>query len=622
MSLAFDDPRIGPNATFAGGEATLGDIASASVDQMLYVDNTLASQWALDRAISERNDEVFAATGVRPELPFGRMRMGTSGWRPDAPDALAKWQRDVETAAARIPDQNVVNRLTRSIEGDAIRIARDSDARLARLMASRGGAGKWVAALAGGAWGSMADPINVVSMLVGGGPGAGRTVAGRILATAAREAAVNGATEAAMQPMVQAWRAKAGLDHGVSQALTNVGFAAAFGGALGGAGQALGEGMAKLSGRALDAAGAVAAQDERVAEPLRRTMQGDVAAARETLPEIRAALPAEARGALDHAEVLDHLEANRPASALPEHHDLTVSAAHRAIDAAEPARFSVDPAQVERITSDMVGPPPVDAPRARSLVEFLKDRGGVLDQDGELAAIGAADLAKKGKGKDRRAALDAAREAAEEAGYIGRAGETQVTTVADLLDAIDTELRGNKVYAREDAVPAATANFEAQRAGVERTVAEIAAHAGPAVDDRIVREAAELAIGDGMDPFDALESVLTRAEPESRASTMRRLRKAAGAEGAPAIRDEPMPGWSDADLDAASAARGPEPTAEKTAFFDPAQIDPDFTLTANDLSEFGDVMLPGANGAQSLRALVDDIRHGEGLAAIVKACKA
>lgn len=792
MSLAFDDPRAGAGATFAGGEASLGDIASAAVDQMLYVDNTLANQWALDRAIRERNDEVFAATGVRPELPFARMRLGTAGWRADKSDALEKWQRDIAEAAARIPDQNVANRLNRSIEGDAIRIARESDARLAQTMASRGGIGKWVAAFAGGAYGSMVDPINVLSLLVGGGPGAGRTVAARIVSTAAREAAINGATEASMQPMVQAWREKAGLDHGVSQALANVGFAAAFGGALGGAGQALGEGIVKLSGRALDAAGDAAAADGRVAEPLRRAMDGDLAAARETLPEIRDALPAEARGALDHIDSLDHLEANRPASAQPEHHDVTVAAAHRAVDAAEPPRFSVDAAQIERVVHSLVGDAPaVDRSNARSLLQFLKDRGGVLDQTGDLAAIGAGDLARKGRGKDKRVPLDAAREAAEEAGYIGRAGETQVTTIADLVDAIDTELRGNKIYAREDTGPAASVNFEAQRAGVERTVAEIARHAGPAVDDKIIREAAELAVADGMDSFDALERVLIRAEQnrskvngfddtrgqgvqyhgapnaidqlfehsytslnyygqgfytsdaldivhgyanrkkaksptiyriserrdvktldmekpvpnwlvegleddivhmamDERPRNVRELydniRDISRGEGLSADevqelfetfnyrmeehgygamehigglrtdrqphrvkiyfdpandieiaahgpigreveasgRDhEPLPGWSDAELEAASAARGPEPTAEKTPFFDPAAIDPDLTLTNNDLSEFGDVMLPGASGGpQSLRAMVDDIKHGEGLAAIVKACKA
>lgn len=608
MSFVFEKPRASIGDTFAGGEASLGDIYSSAVDQMLYVDNSFASNWALDRAIKERNDEVFAATGVRPELPFGRMRTGPAALRPDAPDALERWQREISTAAARIPDQGVADRLNRSIEGDAIRIARDSDEKLAAQMASRGGAGKWAASFAGAMSGSLRDPIAFGSLLIGGGPGAGRTIAQRILSTVAREAFVNGATEAAMQPMVQAWRSKAGLDSGLDQALANVGFAAAFGGVLGGAGHLVAEGAGRLSGRALDAAGDVAANDARVAEPLRRAMNGDVAAARKTLPEIRDALPSEARGALDHAEIVDHMDATRPAAAMPEHHDISISAAHKAIDTGEPPRFEIDTAQIERITREIVGEPAKATGRQpQSLVNFLAERG-VVDHQGELAAIGAEDLTRRRKGKvDARMPLDMAREAAEEAGYIGRAGETQATTIADLLNAIDREKRGEKIYARGDE-PAESGVDEAGRAGVERTVAEIARHAGPSVDDAIIRQAAEISIGEGLDPFDALESVLIRHEPE--------LRSASHDSAA-------MPGWSDAELEAASATRGPEPGGEKTPFFDPADEDPDFSITPADLEEFAGIGIPADNGrVVSLAEYMDQVKADEDLAAIVKACRA
>ncbi|WP_287392747.1 hypothetical protein, partial [Mesorhizobium sp.] len=152
---------------------------------------------------------------------------------------------------------------------------------------------------------------------------------------------------------------------------------------------------------------------------------------------------------------------------------------------------------------------------------------------GELAAIGAESLTRRGKSKtDKRVPLDMAREAAEEAGYIGVAGEVQTTSVADLLDAIDQELRGNPVFSRAD-----------DAAGWA------AAYAGPAVDDAIVREAAEISLRDGVDVLDALESVLVR-----RADEPGQL---------PIGRDaEPLPGWSDAELDAASAGRGLEPMPE------------------------------------------------------------
>lgn len=638
MSYVFERARTGPGDTFAGGVATFEDLAAAARDQMLYVDNSFATHAAMERAIDERNTEVFAATGFRPDNPY---RIAPSYLDPDVPmpglsgrDAmtaigevqgrrLAAWQRQIAEAAAKIPDGSVAERLNRSIEGDAIRIAREADQRLATLMEANPGFSKYLPVLGGGAWGALHDPVTVTSLFVGGGPGAGRTVVSRLLTAAAREAFVNAGTEAAMQPLVQAWREKAGLDHGLGQALANIGFAAAFGGAFGLAGQAAGEIGARLTGRGLEAAADAAATDGRIAPEMRAALSGDTEAARTALEEIRPALPAAVRGALDHAETLDHLDMTRPASALPERHELAVTAAHRALDAgpAEEAATVLsraDPVQVERVTRAILGEelqPALD--KAVSLVDFLKSRGGVLDDRGELAAIGAGDLARNRarRGRpDRRASLDAAREAAEEAGYIGRPGETQVTSVADLLDAIDREMRGQKVYSRADIERApdlgADAGRMAKRAELEATVAEIAGHAGPAVDDRILREAAELAMTDGMDPFDALESVLTRMEDSAPA-------KAGSRSG------EPLPGWSDAELERAGAARGDEPFADPASpFDDPGAIDEAFALSPADAKLYGDVMMPGKDGRPTtLAAFVEQLDEDDEILAVVKACK-
>lgn len=712
MSFVFEKPRSTIADTFAGGTGTLAHIAAAAIDNMLYVDNSFAADDATERAYDERNEEVFRDTGVRPSNPFrerptlSQLRQSTRrpDFQPGVPAArqwrdraVRQWQDHVAQAAARIPDQNVAARLNRSIEGDAIRIARESDSKLSELMASRPGLGKYGAAIGGGIAGSMRDPISVLSLLVGGGPGAARTITGQVLKTAATEALINGASEAAMQPLVQAWRKQAGLDSGLDQALKNIGFAAAFGGALG-AGVGAVQGVArKLSGRALEAAGTVAADDARIAAPVRQAMTGDIAAARETLPEIRDALPAEARGALDQAEVLDHLDVSRPRSADPEIHDLNVSAAHKAIDSGEPPAFKVDQAQVSRIVNDIAGDAPADAGRPQSLVDFLEARGGVLDDRGELAAIGAEKLSKnrKARGKpDKRVSLDSAREAAEEAGYIGRAGETQTTTVADLLDAIDGELRGQPVLSREDQGTPGAANFEAQRAGLERTVAEIAAQAGPGVDDAIIGQAARLAIDEGIDPLTAFERVVMQAEDIGRAPAISEPPVPKGkvrvyhsgqaigqdesgrwvstnrtyasdyrsdqplhyldlpaddprlnnpdwpdqgvgqgftfnfettAEEAKRLRQlergEIPPGWSDAELEAASAARGGEP--EPGFFPDPGKTDPELEISPAELEQFAALGIPGDDGrVVSLAEYMDDIKAGEDLAATVKACRA
>lgn len=627
MSYVFETPRASPADSFAGGVASVEDIYAAARDQMIFVDNSFATNAAMERAIDERNAEVFSATGFRPDNPYRRdftQTMADPANRTEDAGlgrAVAAWQQSVSDAAARIPDQSVAERLNRSIEGDAIHIARQADEKLSRLMASRPGFSKYLPALGGGVTGSLRDPMTVTSLFIGGGPGAGRTIAARLLSAAAREAFVNAGTEAAMQPLVQAWREKAGLDHGLSEALTNIAFAAGFGGVFGAGGQALGEIGGKLAGRGLEAAGDAAASDARVAEPVRRAMQGDIAAARQTLPEIREALPAAQRGALDHAETLEHLDGTRPPAISAEVHDVAVTAAHRAIETETPPVFRADPAQVERVTRAIVGEevqPALD--KALSLVEFLKAKGGLVDDNGELVAIGAQDLAKntarRGKA-DRRMQLDMAREAAEEAGYIGRAGEMQVTSVADLLDAIDTELRGQPVYSRADIERApdlgADSGRMAERAALERTVAEIAGHAGPGIDDAILREAAELSMRDGLEPFDALESVLTRAEsPEAKAAVK------ASRSG------DPLPGWDDAELERLSAGRGDEPFADPASpFDDPATIGDEFAISPADLKLYGDALIPDEDGnVVTLARFMDHLGDEDELLSVVKACRA
>ncbi|MDQ5978538.1 MAG: hypothetical protein QG602_1512 [Verrucomicrobiota bacterium] len=79
-----------------------------------------------------------------------------------------------------------------------------------------------------------------------------------------------------------------------------------------------------------------------------------------------------------------------------------------------------------------------------SLMEFIGSRGGILDQGGDLAAIGADTHFVPGQGKIVRrngVAMDYMREAAEEAGYL-RPG----STIADLIDAIAEEVAGRKVF--------------------------------------------------------------------------------------------------------------------------------------------------------------------------------
>ena len=89
--------------------------------------------------------------------------------------------------------------------------------------------------------------------------------------------------------------------------------------------------------------------------------------------------------------------------------------------------------------------------RPMSLLSFLIQNGGVKDSGGELKAMDAhkqrVGLINNKYGMD----IDHAREIAAEAGYFGGNPTDDIanTTVADFLDLIDKELRGQKVYTPE-----------------------------------------------------------------------------------------------------------------------------------------------------------------------------
>jgi hypothetical protein len=98
-----------------------------------------------------------------------------------------------------------------------------------------------------------------------------------------------------------------------------------------------------------------------------------------------------------------------------------------------------------------VAPAASPTPQAQSLTEFLASKGG-LGPDAELEAIGALRHTVNVEGAGRRKLvkqgglpLDYAREAAEEAGYL-QGSHRGTSTVNDLLDAIDAEMRGNRLY--------------------------------------------------------------------------------------------------------------------------------------------------------------------------------
>ncbi|MGE0751881.1 MAG: strawberry notch-like NTP hydrolase domain-containing protein [Variibacter sp.] len=171
---------------------------------------------------------------------------------------------------------------------------------------------------------------------------------------------------------------------------------------------------------------------------------------------------------------------------------------------------------------------PASAARQRgplSLFQFLASRGGIKDQGGELKALGLDKQFVPGGGRLVRSSgmsLDRAREAAVEAGYLHDPGWNtdlpSTSTPADLLNALDAELRGNRVYSVEDTNAVlerdAKRQRKAQREELNRAIDEVSAIAkneGINATKDELRQAAELVLVNGSDHADALVEIIERS---------------------------------------------------------------------------------------------------------------
>lgn len=295
------------------------------------------------------------------------------------------------------------------------------------------------AAMLGGA----PDPVNFIPFA---GPAfraaaAARygTVLGRAL-VASGEAALGNALAA---PLIAASRAGFGDDVAFADILTDIAMGAAVGFAFG-----AGAGAWSRLRQAGPAPDMPAQTSARAAAS---TAAADVAAARPI--DVDAATVAQIRGTVARGES---------------------GAAIAARLAAEPR--SDAPRTVYR-------PPAAD--REASLLELLAQRG-LRDDGGDLKAIGAESWHAQRPGRRRLVRedgipLDQARELATELGYIGRgvSGDNQATAITDLIAAIDSELRGAKVYpagsraaeAQELARAASSDRAAMERAADERGIA-------------------------------------------------------------------------------------------------------------------------------------------------------
>jgi hypothetical protein len=235
--MMLDRPRIDLTSTATGGEpSSMGDIADTTFEAMRVVDNANATRTAIEQAYDDRIDGIYKATGQRLENPERvdiRHKLAKSGsfgpMQGEYPDPHVEFQTQINQLATEKPEFRDVIAPDRPIRADARSKAKAAEQKALDVWdRSDGGFGAWSARLAGGFYGAMHDPVNVATLMVGPTAPAQAGVKG-LLWMGVKQGAANAGTEALIQPFSQAWRAEAGLDHGLGLAVSNIALAAGFG---------------------------------------------------------------------------------------------------------------------------------------------------------------------------------------------------------------------------------------------------------------------------------------------------------------------------------------------------------------------------------------------------------
>ncbi|MDH3741302.1 MAG: hypothetical protein OER56_06845, partial [Hyphomicrobiales bacterium] len=556
----FEQPQTDFSGSFAGGQASGGQIIDATIRSMWQVENTNAASVAIQDAMSQRIDAIKEATGVQLQHPLDRLHTALgngdipegSGERdslgavPDV-DKIAQFffddfTKQLADLAKNHPDKAEIIGADRSLVSDARKLSIEADEQFGKMFGSRDDIiVPYGALLFGGAVGAMRAPIEAFTLLLGAGPGAGRLVAQRVLHTAAREFAINAGAEAALQPAVQSYRKSLGLEAGFDLAVRNVAFAGILGAAFGGTVQGGAEIVSAAARRKVaDRQFAAAAEALASDSPLRdlETMSGEATA--KLLEPIRYDLSPEARGAIDMTEVLVALDEYRVPGVPDEQFD--VSAAQGIRFAEDPEVHSLPASLVDDIRDDFDVPRPKKPAGRRpdNLTRFIARQGGlrrdlITDDAGDLlgggvkgsrGAIKAGDLDKvfvPGVGalvrKEGGLTINQARELAAEAGFLrgfGTAEEaiensSDADFLADLLQ--DVEGKENRVFAEADHATAEEfRQFDEQISGNQRDLDDALNNLDDALSDDVSldlkRRAVELQLEERIDAGDALERAI------------------------------------------------------------------------------------------------------------------
>lgn len=223
--------RISDTAAL-GEPTTFLERTMAVRQQQLDVQNVFAGHKLTEEAYDNRIKAIKDAVGVELENPYRVRGLASREQteRGETGDAWSFFDKRLKELSEKHPDKADIIGVNKPVRWEATKRAAQSEGRMEDAQRNYGG--PWgtgtIADFAGSMIGMAQDPINAATLFIGPAARVGQG-AKAIAIMGAKQAAANAGVEAALQPLVQDWRAKAGLSYGVSQAALDVGMAGAFG---------------------------------------------------------------------------------------------------------------------------------------------------------------------------------------------------------------------------------------------------------------------------------------------------------------------------------------------------------------------------------------------------------
>ncbi|MFC0809122.1 hypothetical protein ACFHWW_27390 [Ensifer sp. P24N7] len=272
------EPSALPKDSVSDGPESWGEawtrLASGDADASRIVENLNSDQVLMSEIYADRIERIESLTGTRlanpveiaplarrPRFNLGRSMAATVP-EFDPTETIEAFDQRAAALAEQFPQiESIVGE---TVEAEMARRRRESQATAARAAEAPelGAVGRLTAHLAGGLAGAARDPYQWQMAAYGGiGTSGAKTVAGRIGQTMLTEFLVNSGTEAILQAASQERKRAAGLEHGLNDALANIGIAGVFGALFGGTVQGgaelarifkLGEGGAERAARVID----------------------------------------------------------------------------------------------------------------------------------------------------------------------------------------------------------------------------------------------------------------------------------------------------------------------------------------------------------------------------------